>query len=362
MKKKLAIIVPSMRGGGAERVILNIVKNIDREKFLVRLILIKKEGPYLNFLPEDITIVDLNSARVRKSVFKLLKELNSFKPDIILSTLGHLNLVMLGIKPLLKFKTRIVIREANTPSTDIKSKSFIKSNLILLLSKFLYPKADLIIAQCKAMKQDIVDFLKVNEKKVCYIYNPLDVKAIRENADTDNPYDKTKINIVAVGRLTHQKGFDILLNAFKLVNEKIPETHLTILGEGPLEEKLNVDAQSMNIKDSVSIMSFKENPYPYYKYSDMYVLSSRWEGFPNTLLEALACNAKVIAADCKSGPQEILKNQTYGVLVKTEDYKSLYSGIMNYLNEESRTGSRAEAYDINKIIKDYENVLYELCS
>ncbi|MEI2442964.1 hypothetical protein V8V73_20570, partial [Priestia megaterium] len=114
MKKKLAIVVPSMRGGGAERVVLNLVSNLDREKYEIRLILIKKEGPYVKFLPQDITIVDLNSSRVRNSIIKLIKELNRFQPHTILSTLGYLNLIILGIKGLLKGRPNIIIREANT--------------------------------------------------------------------------------------------------------------------------------------------------------------------------------------------------------------------------------------------------------
>ena len=102
MKRKLAVVIPSLRGGGAERVMLNIISHLNREKFNIRLIVIKKEGPYEKKLPSDIDVVDLNSDRVRYSIFKLIKELNRFKPDVILSTLGHLNLVLLSIRTFLK--------------------------------------------------------------------------------------------------------------------------------------------------------------------------------------------------------------------------------------------------------------------
>ncbi|EGT0014957.1 glycosyltransferase [Clostridium perfringens] len=357
MRKKLAIVVPSLNGGGAERVIINLIRNLDRSKFDIRLILIKKQGVYVNLIPNDVSVVDLNSDRVRYSIFKLVKELKKIKPDTILSTLGHLNLVLLAIRPFIRKDTKILIREANTPSKSISELSNNKRKFFLKLYKYLYPKADLIIAQCEDMKNDIIECLKVDEKKIKYIYNPLDINKILINKERENPYDRNKINLISVGRLSYQKGFDILLDAFKIVNEKFLNTHLTILGDGELKDDLQNQAKRLNIDDKVSFVGFKENPYPYYYYSDMYVLSSRWEGFPNSLLEALACETKVVAVNCKSGPKEILCDNQYGILVDEENAKSLADGIIKYIPQKNKTGNRACFFDINKIIKEYEEVL-----
>ncbi|MGN7241043.1 glycosyltransferase [Priestia megaterium] len=358
MKKKLAIVVPSMRGGGAERVVLNIVSNLDREKYDIRLILIKKEGPYVKFLPQDITIVDLNSSRVRNSIIKLIKELNRFKPHTILSTLGHLNLVILGIRGLLKSRPNIIVREANTPSVNLNGLSPIKRTLMLFLYRSLYPKAHTIIAQCKSMKDDITSFFHISKDKVIHIYNPLDLEKINANKSIEeNPYNADNINILAVGRLTHQKGFDILLEAFKVVTKQVPNTHLTILGEGGLKEDLLRKVEELNIAKQVSIVDFKSNPYPYYYYADTYVLSSRWEGFPNTLLEALACGTKVVAIDCKSGPKEILQDNKYGILVEELGAAPLATGILNSIFGENLSQDRAHYYSIKRIIKEYEQTL-----
>lgn len=356
-KKKLVIVIPSLRGGGAERVMVNILRNLDRKKFDIRLILIKKEGPYVSLVPDDVSVIDLNANRVRYALLKLIKELNTFKPDVILSTLGHLNLALLILKPLIKGSPRIVVREANTPSKSMGELSTSKKKVFWYLYKKLYPKADLIIAQCKDMKKDIMNSFNIDEGKIKYIYNPLDLALIESKMRQGNPYNPKKINFIATGRLTYQKGFDILIDAFKEVNDKLPNAHLTILGKGELENHLKQQVEKLKINENVTFAGFKENPYPYYYYADTYVLSSRWEGFPNTLLEALACGVKVVATDCQSGPREILEDNEYGILVRVGDFNSLSQGMISSYLEVNKTHNRADNFRIDKIIKDYEAIL-----
>lgn len=357
MKKKVAILVPSLRGGGAERVIVNIVRYLNHEKFDVKLIVLKKEGPYVSLLPQNLDVIDLNTYRVRNSLFKLIRELNNFKPDVIFSTHYHLNLALLAIKKFLRGTPKLIIREANTPSKVLNELTKTKREILTNLYKKLYPKSDLIIAQCKDMKEDIINTLEIDDKKVKYIYNPLDIEKINESKEGENPYKAGNINLLSVGRLAHQKGFDNLLDAFKIVANKIPESHLTILGEGNLKSALNEQAVALGISDKLTFASFKGNPYPYYYYADTYILSSRWEGFPNTLLEALACGTKVVATNCKSGPKEILGEDEFGILVEEGNHNAMAAGILRSITEENRTKDRAEYFSIKKIVKEYEEVL-----
>lgn len=353
MKRKIAFILPSLRGGGAERVVLNIIRNIDYSKFDINLILLKKEGPYIELLPENIEVFDLKSTRARNSILRLIKVINKIKPDVIFSTMGHINLVILALSPLFKGSPKIIVREANTPSKDLGKNKLLLSTLY----RFLYPKAEVIIAQCKEMKKDIVGYFGLDENRIIYIYNPLDVPMIKGLAQGENPYQKNRINLLSVGRLTSQKGFDVLMNAFKIVVQEIPNVHLTILGDGQEKDSLQDQAVSLGIEKKVTFEGFKNNPYPYYKFADLYILSSRWEGFPNSLLEALACGTKVVSTNCKSGPTEIIGENDFGTLVEVENSEALAKGIIKSISEQNKTGNRAEFFDTNKIIKEYEEVL-----
>lgn len=359
MKKKIAVIIPSLRGGGAEKVMINVISNLDRNIFDITLIVLKKEGPYISLLPEDIEVLDLNTSRVRYSIKKLIKIINYLESDIVLSTLGHLNLALIAIKPFLLSNPKVVVREGNTPSKDLNNLSGIKKVVIKFLYKILYDRSDCIIAQCEDMKKDILKCCNIKNNNIVYIYNPVDVKKIKEKMTEFNPYNDKNINLISVGRLAHQKGFDILIDAFKIVNKKIPNTHLTILGEGDLKEQLNMKALELNLDQNISFVDFKRNPYPYYYYSDLYILTSRWEGFPNTLLEALACETKIVAVDCKSGPREILKDGIYGVLSEENNPVELANNVIKYINDKNKTKDRANYFSIDKIIKEYERVLLE---
>src|SRR5690606_18248854 len=136
-----------------------------------------------------------------------------------------------------------------------------------------------------------------------------------------------------------------------------PNVHLTILGDGELREDLQKTAKDLGVVNSITFEGFKDNPYPYYYYADMYILSSRWEGFPNTLLEALACGTKVVAINCKSGPREILGDNEYGELVEEGNSDALAVGIIKSISEQNKSGERANFFNIDNVIKEYEKIL-----
>lgn len=354
--KKVLFILPSLSSGGAEKVTINILNHISKDKFTVNLLIINNIGPFKDLIfDNNINIINLNKKHARTSYFKLVKIINTIKPDIVFSTLQHVNILLLIFKRLYKSKPKLIIREANTPSQFMGNLNLFKKKLFLFLLKTQYKKADLIIAQCNEMRDDIISTYKLNNvDNVITIYNPIDVKFIKNKSTDFNPFNHNYVNIVSIGRLTYQKGFDILLKSISIVRELYPNVFLTIVGDGELRNYLIRLSNDLNIQNSVNFVGFQNNPYPYIKYSDLYVLSSRWEGFPNTLLEAITLNKKVVSTNCKSGTFEILNDYENGIIVKTDDPVSLAEGIISSIKKEIKYSEKYKKYDATIIVKEFE--------
>ena len=355
-KKDILFVLPSLSGGGAERVTTNIINFIKKNNFNINILLINNIGPFKDLIfDNNINIINLNKKHARTSYFKLVKIINTIKPDIVFSTLQHVNILLLIFKRLYKSKPKLIIREANTPSQFMGNLNLFKKKLFLFLLKTQYKKADLIIAQCNEMRDDIISTYKLNNvDNVITIYNPIDVKFIKNKSTDFNPFNHNYVNIVSIGRLTYQKGFDILLKSISIVRELYPNVFLTIVGDGELRNYLIRLSNDLNIQNSVNFVGFQNNPYPYIKYSDLYVLSSRWEGFPNTLLEAITLNKKVVSTNCKSGTFEILNDYENGIIVKTDDPVSLAEGIISSIKKEIKYSEKYKKYDATIIVKEFE--------
>lgn len=362
MRKKLLIIIPTLNGGGAERVVLTLLKNFDREKFELYLMVINLEGSYINEVPEDVKVIDLGLKRVRYAIIKLMQKINEIEPECILSTLNYLNVILIAIKPFLRKHPKIIVREANTISKELKNFSKMRRIIFKTMYSYFYPRADIVIAQSEGMKSDLINYLKISENKIRLINNPIDVNQVKLKSINENPFDNSLFNIVSCGRLCYQKGFDILISAFKIVTDHYPQTQLTILGEGPLKSELVELSRKNRLDKNIHFVGFKENPYPYYRYSNLFVLSSRWEGFPNVLLEALASGAVVLSTECQSGPKEILGDNEFGYLVPTDNIDKLAEGIMNILSGRSEiilNNTRALKYDVKNIVEQYQSLFFE---
>ena len=173
-------------------------------------------------------------------------------------------------------------------------------------------------------------------------------------------YDSGKINLLVAGRLNKVKGFDLLLD---VLNKLDANYHLTILGQGSEEKTLKEIAVKLNIVEKLSFLGFQSNPYKYMKQADIFILSSRYEGFPNVLLEANICGTPVIAFNCPGGTAEIIKNGVNGYLVPYGNIEEMTNMIKSFdikaFDENAIKEFIKKKYAADKIIKKYENVLYE---
>jgi glycosyltransferase involved in cell wall biosynthesis len=345
-----------MFGGGAERVVLSLLNSLDRSKFELYLALVKREGSYLDLIPNDVKLIDLNVSKARYSIFKIYRVIKDINPDVVFTSLAHLNLLIALIRPLFGNKIKFIARESNTVSQNNKRDKYPKINDFLY--KRVYKNYDLIITQAKAMRDDLRDNFYIDSNRMKIIYNPVDIKMVRKSSlKGDINLDKSKFNLLAVGRLSYQKGFDMLLRSIKELDDSY---HLTIIGEGKEHQKLIDLAKELQIEKQVTFLGFCDNPYIYMKNADLLVLSSRYEGLPNVVLEANSLGTPVVAFNSSGGTGEIIEDGLNGFLVKPFDTKEFAKKIIQAreydFNETKIKKYIKDRFDIDIVVKEYERV------
>jgi len=334
-KSKIIFYLPNLHGGGAERVAVNMIRQLNKQKFDVSLALVDNTGVYKSLIPDHVTIYDLKAKKTILSLFKLRKLIQKSQPDIVFSTLfrAHnvLYLALLGINK----KPIIILRSPNSP------KLVLEHNQLSRLTKFLlekaYRNADMILAQTPEMKDEIIKYHHITGSKIKVFLNPLDTNLIDEKIqNVVTPFDNDMINVVAAGRLTKQKGFDILIQAFRYVVDKNNDFILHIIGSDSGEkENLEKMVRDLNLEKNVKFLGFQENPYRFFLLSDLYVLSSRWEGLPNTVLENLYLEKPVVATKCIPFMSQLINDGENGFLVDVGNISQLAEAILKFKSIDS---------------------------
>ena len=349
--KTILFILPDLNQGGAERVITILCNELDRTKFCPKLVLFKKEGYYLNHLKNDVEIIELNVSRIRYSIFKIVPLIHKLKPEIIFTGWGEISAFLSPIIPFFS-KTKFITRETNVVSEHVKRKE------ILFFYRF-YTNFHQIIAQSNDMKKDLIENFKISENRIVKINNPVDFDLINQmkneniNIDNNTIYKK----IVAIGNLSPRKGFDLLLEVMSELKDQ--NIHLTILGDGVFKDELFQKREELGL-DNVTFQGKVDNPFTYLKNADLFVLSSRYEGFPNVLLEAGACGVYSLANNCPGGINEIIQKEVNGEVSSIEDSKGFAERIKIILNKsyskEKIIESIYSRFSKEKIIQQYETI------
>jgi glycosyltransferase involved in cell wall biosynthesis len=361
-RKRVLFTLTDLDAGGAERVVLTLLRHLSRDQFDLHLALVRKRGRFLSDVPSDIPLYDLAAPRVRRAGPAIVSLAREIRPDVIFSTLSYMNNYLLLLRPFLPRGTRIIVREGITVSSAINTWKM--SWLWPLLFRILYRFADCIICQCKHMGDDLVENFNVPRGKIATIYNPVDVGLIRALADQGEPpfADHGRgPHVVAAGRLSYQKGFDLLIEAFPALLEVHPEAHLWILGDDTsadrrVERDLLALCRRLAIDGRVHFAGFQDNPYLYFKHADLFALSSRYEGLPNVLLEAMACGCPTVALDRPGGTREIMElTGNRDRLRKELDWdRSWFRG------EGGRHGDDLSRFDLDAIVRRYGDLLREV--
>jgi glycosyltransferase involved in cell wall biosynthesis len=357
-KTRVFFVIPTLRGGGAERVMVTLLKNLSRERFeMVLAVVDLRDAVFAAELPQDVELIDLGCSRVRQALPRIVALARARRPDVLFSTLGYLNLTIAMARPLLPRGMRLVARETAVVSQGILD--YPHPRLVKALYRMFYGSLDHIVCQSEAMLDDVATTFGVRRSKMVVINNPVDLGRVRTAAQAplaQNDWLAHPLRLVAVGRLGREKGFDLLLDALALLNE--PRIGLAILGAGGQDAALRTQATRLGLDGRVHFAGYQANPYAWIARADAFVLSSRHEGFPNVVIEALACSRPVIATPAQGGTLEILKHYP-GVVAREVSAPALADAIRTWLAQYDGQPLTADVsrYSPDAIAAAYSDVL-----
>lgn len=336
--KKISILVSYSGDGGVEKITNDILRGLVQRGVAVDLLLIKAKPPFVDGIPPEVNQIRLRRNSARLATSELVDYLKRERPPVLMAAKHRGLLLALRARKSSGVNTVIVGQIHSEVTSSLTSKPWYNRLLRLHEVRKHYPDADAIIGVSQGVVDDLIHITAMPETRFRCIYYPIldDSIAVRAAEKIDHPWltDDRRIPVfLGVGRFTDQKGFDDLIRAFARVLEK-REARLLILGRGPLQSMLEELVTELGIGDHVDFAGFQPNPLAYMARCDVFVLSSRWEGFGIVLAEAMAANAKVVSTDCRSGPSEILMQGRCGPLVPVGDINALAAAMSNQLDKE----------------------------
>ena len=332
--ERIALFTPSLRGGGAERMMVNLAAGLAGVAGVsVDLVAPNFQGPLRSHIDNRVRLIDLRARRISSSFIPLVRYLRNEEPRVLLSTLAHANMVALWARSVSGSKARVVIREANTLSQSVRA-SQRRARLVPHLAKLVYPHADAVVAVSQGVADDLAEWANIDPARISVILNPTVHPGlfVQGAVDVNHAWlgEGSAPVLVSMGRLTYQKDFQTLIRAFAIVNREL-SCRLLIIGEGEEREALERLIQELDLEGRVQLLGFIENPYPYLRRASALISTSRYEGLPNAIIEAIALGTPVAATDCPSGPREILKDGELGPLCGVGDIMSIAQGIRTVL-------------------------------
>jgi glycosyltransferase involved in cell wall biosynthesis len=357
---RIAIFFHDLGIGGAERVMLQLARGFIEAGHPVDLVLARAEGPLLSEVPSNARVIDFDTASPLTMLVKLMRYLRSEKPQALLSPFEVTSVIAIVAKRITHVSTRVVVRISVHLSRNKRAKKWKKTLERLVVSR-IYPLADGIIAVSQGVAEDLALYVGIPLERVNVIYSPVhsDQRITSAEQSVPHPFfeDSQCPVILGAGRLTEQKDFFTLIKAFDLLRKKIP-SRLIILGDGEDRQALEELVQVSGLQGLVDLPGFEINPFAFMKRASIFVLSSKWEGLPNVLIQALACGCPVISTDCLSGPSEILKGGEYGFLVPVGDVDAMAEAMGTVLRGNTRKPPKGwlDQFTVEAVIPHYESV------
>lgn len=297
---------------------------------------------------------------MRAGAFRLLRLIWRLKPNLIVSGIYHLNFLVLLLRPFFPRGTHVLVRQNGTVSTTLAFGG--QPGYTRLLYRLLYRRADRVICQTPSMAEDLAHELGVSENRLAVLPNPVDVEELRSDL-SQHPAPQTSPgpHLLAVGRLSPEKGFDLLLKALVSVRKEFPQASLLIAGAGPEEAALKAECHVLGLDAAVRFADYVDHPWTLFPAATLFVLPSRHEGLPNALLEAAAAGLPIVALPASGGVAELLRNQPGVWMASTISTDALAAALLAALHS-LRPGERfahsfVEAFRIDRAIQAYENLI-----
>ena len=334
--------------------ITNLVDEFVTRDIRLDLVLIRADSEHIKSLNQNVNVIKLGAKHSLTSLTPLVRYLRKYRPSAMLVAKDRAGRVALMARKLAGVDTRIVIRLGTNLSTALEGKSSLARWSRYLPMRLIYPWVDKVVAVSEGVKQDTMRITGLTADKIDVIRNPVITPRMLEMAEApvDHPWlnEHDRPVILGVGRMTRQKDFATLIKAFTRAHQQKP-CRLIILGDGRMQEELEQLAQTLGVHEDLSFPGFAANPYAYMSKVDLFVLSSRWEGSPNVLTEAMALGTPVVSTNCPSGPNEILQEGRFGKLVAVEDDEALAGAITETLDSPMDSAALKEA------VRDYTAAL-----
>ena len=354
MTYNIALFVPSLTGGGAERVVVNLANQMAINNN-VYIIVNKKEGPNLSLISNEVNVHELNSSNIIFSFFKLASFIRKNKFSFVMSTLPGAN-ITLGLSRFVFSDYKWILREANT-LTENEFNDSLKQKLIYLLSNFIYSKCDSFIANSPDTKKDLIKYFDIkDENSITVLPNPV---ISRINYSNYKSKHENKKKLIAIGRLELQKDYHLMLDVITHLKDYRDDFILEIYGVGSLECEIISKINDLGLNPYVHLKGYSKHVDEALNRSDVFLLTSKWEGFGNVIVEALASGTPVLSVLCLGGPSFILKDTMHNSLVDSRSPKILATRLNEMLDKNLSSDDvvfikkMAEEYKTDIVAKQY---------
>lgn len=334
---RILCFLPDLGGGGAQRTLINLAASFQRAGHEVMLGAAQADGPARAWIDPSVETIAVGSGQLRNALLPLAKLLRRRRPDVVLSSVIDANIVAAAARALAGMpRSKLVARETNSQRA--------RGDIGILrkwLARRAYRSADAVVALSEGVRAELIEDFALSPDKVVTIHNPVEFDALvaEAKAAPAPPIAKHGLWIMGVGRLLHQKGFDRLIRAVAALQRD--DVRLVLVGEGPDRAKLQSQAEELGIGERLIMPGFVQQPMHWLKHADLFVLSSRWEGFGHVIVEAMAADAPVIAFDCPHGPRDIIRNGENGILVPDGDEAALTAAMASLLDHRDRANALA---------------------